>query len=63
MPMNVTVDRSRCSAIGICESHAPEIFSINDDDELDVAEEIPVELEGAVRRAVSGCPVNALRFT
>lgn len=61
--MNVTVDRSRCTAIGICESHAPEIFSINDDDELDVAEKIPAELESAVRRAVSGCPVNALRFT
>jgi ferredoxin len=59
----VTVDRARCTAVGICESHAPEIFNINDDNELEVAENIPEALEGSVRRAVSGCPLNALRFT
>ncbi|OBB27170.1 hypothetical protein A5792_25510 [Mycolicibacterium peregrinum] len=61
--MHVSVDRSRCAAIGMCESHAPDIFSINDDDELEVAETIPSARESDVRRAVSACPVNALRLT
>ncbi|MGN7780681.1 ferredoxin [Mycolicibacterium sp. 22603] len=61
--MQVSVDRDRCTAIGMCESHAPDIFVINDDDELDVADEIPAARESSVRRAVSSCPVNALSLT
>ena len=61
--MRVSVDRDRCTAIGMCESHAPDIFFINEDDELEVAEDISTTREASVRRAVSSCPVYALRLT
>ncbi|WP_163765086.1 ferredoxin [Mycolicibacterium parafortuitum] len=61
--MHVTVDRLRCTAIGLCESHAPDIFSLNEGDELDIADDIPGFQEEDVRRAVADCPMKALRFT
>jgi ferredoxin len=61
--VQVDVDRDRCTAIGRCESHAPDIFVIDDNDVLRVADDIPIARESSVRRAVSSCPVDALRLT
>jgi ferredoxin len=60
--MRITVDRTKCVSLGICEGLAPDVFFLNDDGELEVDETGPVP-EGErerVRSAVSGCPVNAL---
>ena len=62
-PVRVNVDRDRCTAIGMCESHAPDIFVVDENDMLEVAEDIPSGRESSVRRAVTSCPVNALRLT
>ncbi len=61
--MRVTVDFTKCTGLGICESIAPELFEVNDSGELvllraDITDD---ELE-SVEEAVAGCPTEALRI-
>jgi ferredoxin len=59
--MNIVVDRTRCTGIGICESLAPNFFEIGDDGAL-------VLLRGdfgdnertAIEEAIRSCPAAAL---
>lgn len=61
--MKVVVDTSACTALGICESFAPDVFEIDDDGELVVkAAEISDDVLAAVKSAVAGCPTAALRL-
>jgi ferredoxin len=57
----LVVDQGKCSALGICESVAPELFEVQDDGSLLILNERP---EGgqcaAAREAVEGCPTEAL---
>ncbi|MGW9551889.1 ferredoxin [Citricoccus zhacaiensis] len=59
--MKVVVDWDLCEGHGQCEYAAPDVFTINDDGDLEVLNETPGEdhrkdVEQAVRR----CPVRAL---
>jgi ferredoxin len=58
--MEVSVDRELCEANGRCERVAPEVFSLDDDEVL----QIKASLEGIdparIERAVASCPLNAL---
>ena len=61
--MHVTLDRDRCTGLGICESIAPDHFEIADDGAVvvlrdDVAPNERATLEDAVR----SCPTGALRL-
>ena len=59
--MRVVVDRVLCQGHGVCESEAPEIFSVSKAGELTVLAETPAEpLRGALREAVKYCPTGAL---
>jgi ferredoxin len=58
--MRVEVDRTLCEANGVCVSFAPEVFEVDDDDELHVRSEVPPGEEERVARAVASCPKNAL---
>jgi ferredoxin len=59
--MRVTVDTELCEANAVCESLAPEVFSVDENDELMIlAGEVPTELAGRVREAVASCPKMAL---
>jgi ferredoxin len=61
--MKIIVDRARCTGLGICESLAPDFFEVDDDGDLNLlAESVPDGSEEAVRRAVTGCPTEALRL-
>ncbi len=61
--MRVTVDRDLCEANGVCAGLVPEVFRLDDDDELHIAEgEVPPELASQVRLAVQSCPKTALRL-
>jgi ferredoxin len=59
--MKIIVDHGKCSALGVCESVAPELFEVQDDGTLVVLDEHP---RGgtcdAAREAVDGCPTGAL---
>jgi ferredoxin len=61
--MRVVVDRDACEANAICAGLVPEIFEVDDDDELHVlTTEVPERLADLVGHAVAACPKAALRL-
>lgn len=62
--MKVVVDRQRCDGNGVCMGIAPEVFDVDDDMHLHVAEEIPhsPELRRRIQQAVTSCPILALKL-
>jgi ferredoxin len=61
--MKVTVDHELCEANGVCAATAPEVFDLDDEDELHILlPDVPARLAGVVRRAVGACPKTALRL-
>jgi ferredoxin len=60
--MKVVADWDLCESNGFCERAAPEVFHVNENDELDIAGdgEVPAELAEKVREAVRACPKAAL---
>lgn len=62
--MRVVVDWDACESHGQCEFAAPEIFSINDDGDLEILNETPPESERSnVEQAVRRCPTRALSLS
>lgn len=59
--MRIEVDRLLCEANGICETLAPRVFHVNDEDLLDIMVDRvdPADLD-AVEEAVRRCPKQAL---
>ncbi len=59
--MRIQVDRDLCEANAVCESIAPAVFRVNDEDVLEVlAPEPPEGLRAQVENAVLRCPRRAL---
>lgn len=59
--MKVSVDPLVCEANGVCVGLAPEVFDLDDDDELQILmPEVPAEQADRVRHAVRSCPKAAL---
>ena len=65
--MTVSVDSRRCIACGMCAYTAPEVFQVVGTASVAAAQPEapggPRGLEGRVRDAVNGCPVNAILLT
>ncbi len=62
--MAVEVDRDLCEANGLCVAAAPEVFQLDNDEELVISEPSgDAELAERIRVAVAGCPRTALRVT
>jgi ferredoxin len=60
--MEVSVDRDLCEANAVCCGLAPEVFELDDDEQL-VISSIAPEQEEQTRKAVERCPKNALAVT
>ena len=60
--MRIEVDLARCEAHGICESIAPEVFRLDDDDVLQYEAPPAEALREKVQRAVASCPAQAIRL-
>lgn len=62
--MKIIVDRQRCDGNGVCMGIAPEVFDVDDDLHLHVAEKIPndPELMARVRQSITSCPILALKL-
>lgn len=61
--MKVTVDLDQCEANGICVGFAPDVFELDDDDQLHIlAAEVPANLLADVQDAVAQCPKAALKL-
>jgi ferredoxin len=62
--MKVHVNANVCAGFGVCVGLCPEVFELHDDGYSIVrVSEVPPELEGAVRQAVSQCPASAISFS
>ena len=60
--MEVSVDRELCEANAVCCGLAPDVFALDDDEQL-VLSPIAPDQEARVRTAVERCPKNALAVT
>lgn len=61
--MKVTVDRTRCTGLGICESINPGTFEVDDDGNLAILQDEVGDTDlQDVEQAVSSCPTEALRI-
>ena len=59
--MKITVNRALCDGNGDCAAVAPELFMLDDNDELVILIETPgEELRAKAEAAVLACPKNAL---
>ena len=59
--MRVVVDWDLCESNAVCMAVAPEVFEVDDDDNLNLLQEQPPEeLRGKVEEAVRRCPKQAL---
>ena len=59
--MKVVVDHNECEANAVCVGIAPEMFELDDDEELHILIEEPTgELAERAREAVDSCPKRAL---
>jgi len=61
--MRVTVDRALCEANALCAGLVPEVFSVDEEDELTILTpngEVTPGLADGVREAVRCCPRMAL---
>jgi ferredoxin len=59
--MKITVDYDLCESNALCEAMAPEVFEVDDDDNLQLkTEETTDENLGNVKRAVAACPRAAI---
>ena len=59
--MKIVVDHDECEANAVCVGILPEVFEVDDDDNLHLHEEFPAadQLDKA-REAVDSCPKRAL---
>ncbi len=61
--MRIAVDRDLCQGHGVCESEAPDLFSVSKAGELTVLDETPSEAHrAALEAAVKYCPTHALKI-
>lgn len=59
--MRIVVDYDVCEANGVCERLAPEVYRLDDEDNLHLLQpEPPAELHEAVRDTVVRCPKQAI---
>jgi ferredoxin len=61
--MRIEVDYDACESNAVCAGLVPEVFEVDDDDNLQLlVAEVPAGLQDAVRLAVGSCPKQALRL-
>ena len=59
--MKIIVDRDLCEAHGKCQEICPEVFKLDEEDELHIlVDEVPPEHQEKVREALKRCPRLAL---
>ncbi|MFN8036891.1 MAG: ferredoxin [Acidimicrobiia bacterium] len=62
--MRIVVDWDLCESNAVCVARAPEIFEIDDDEQLVVKIEHPgEELRAKAEAALQGCPRRAIAIT
>jgi ferredoxin len=63
MAMEIKVDRTLCEANGVCVGLVPDVFELDDDEQLVILQpDPPAARVERVSLAVSRCPKNALQM-
>jgi ferredoxin len=61
--MKVSVDNDSCEANAVCVGIIPEVFDLDDEDNLHLlSDEVTPENEDRIRQAVASCPKAALKI-
>jgi ferredoxin len=61
--VKVVVDPDACEANAVCVGIIPEVFDLDDDDNLHILmPEVTPQNEDRIRQAVASCPKAALRL-
>ena len=61
--MKIVVDHDLCQGHGVCESEAPEVFTVPKSGQVSLLDESPPEdLRAKVELAVKYCPTHALKI-
>jgi ferredoxin len=60
--MEIRVDRDLCEANAVCCGLAPDVFALDDDEQLVIRQNFPAEQLERVSLAVARCPKNALEI-
>jgi ferredoxin len=56
-----TVDRTKCTGIGLCEMTAPAVFEVGDDGQAQALQSEVAEQDlAAAQEAVANCPTGAV---
>lgn len=59
----VEVDYDVCESNALCEAFAPDVFFVDDDDELQIEDPtVTDDNRSRVEQAVAACPKSALRI-
>ncbi|MGH3456799.1 ferredoxin [Aeromicrobium sp.] len=59
----VEVDYDVCESNALCEAMAPDVFALDDDDDLQIEDPtVTGENRSGVEQAVASCPKSALRI-
>lgn len=59
--MKIVIDYDLCEGNGVCVKIAPEMFALDDDDNLLLKlDDAPTELHAKIEKAVTRCPRQAL---
>lgn len=59
--MRVEADLDRCEGNAVCVVIAPDVFDLDDDDYVVIADgEVPADQESLVEQAIADCPRAAL---
>jgi ferredoxin len=60
--MELRVDADLCEANAVCCGLAPEVFELDDDEQLIITQPFPEDQRERVQKAVERCPKNALEL-
>jgi ferredoxin len=60
--MELRVDADLCEANAVCCGLAPEVFELDDDEQLIIKQPFPDDQRERVQKAVERCPKNALEL-
>jgi ferredoxin len=63
MSLRLEINPIACTAHALCADLLPELIQLDEWGYPMLSNDVPIDLEGHARRAVSACPTLALRIT